>query len=135
MTRTSCCRFSRRISFCGGSSVIVGEGAEGGGVAGGGVEDGVLDGVERGAVFVGQADADGVGAAVDDDGVVGGQAVEDGGGVFGDLLRGEAEARGDDGVDLEVGGGAADGVVDAVLGVDDAGDFADGGLRPWGRAG
>ena len=32
-----------------------------------------------------------------------------------------------DGVDLEVGGGAADGVVDAVLDVDDAGDLLDGG--------
>ena len=61
-----------------------------------------------------------------DERIVGGQAVEDGGGVFGDFGGREAEARGDDGIDLEVGGGAADGVFDAILDVDDAGDLADG---------
>ena len=55
-----------------------GERAERGGVAGGAVEDSVLDGVERGAMFVAEADADGVGAAVGDERIVGGEAVEDG---------------------------------------------------------
>ena len=104
----------------------VGERAEGGELAGGADEDGVLDGVERGAVRVVEADADGVGAAVLDEGLRGGEAVEDGGGVGGDFGGGEAVVRGEAGVDLEDGGGAADGVVDAVLDVDDAGDFADG---------
>ena len=104
----------------------MGQRAERGEMAGGAVEDGVLDGVERGARAVGEADADGVGAAVGDERGVGGDAVEDGGGVLGDLGGGEAEARGEHGVDLEVGGGAADGVVDAVLDVDDAVDLADG---------
>ena len=42
----------------------VGERAEGGHFAGGAEEDGVLDGVERSAMRVVEADADGVGAAV-----------------------------------------------------------------------
>ena len=107
----------------------LGERAEGRGFTCGRVEDGVLDGVEGGSGVLGQADADGVGAAVDDDGVVGGQAVEDCGGVFGDLSGREAEAAGDYGIDLEVGGRAGDGVVDAVLGVDYSGDLLDGGLH------
>ena len=104
----------------------VGERAEGGHFAGGAEEDGVLDGVEGGAMGVVEADADGVGAAVLDEGLRGGQAVEDRGGVGGDFGGGESEARGDAGIDLEGGGGAADGVVDAVFDVDHAGDFGDG---------
>ena len=106
----------------------LGEGGESCGVSGAGVEDCVLYGIEGGSVVFGEADADGVGAAVDDHGIVGGETVEDGGGVFGHFGGGEAEAGGDDGIDLEAGGGTADGVVNAVLGIDDAGDFADGGL-------
>ena len=109
-----------------GELLDVGEGAEGGHFAGGAEEDGVLDGVEGGAVGVVEADADGVGAAVLDKGLRSGQAVEDGGGVGGDFGGGETQASGEAGVDLEGGGGTADGVVDAVLDVDHAGDFADG---------
>ena len=126
VTVTSCCRFSRRISFCGGSCVDVGQRAEDGGVPVSWIEDGVFDGVERGAVSSPEADADGVGAAVGDERIGGGHAVEDGGRVFGDLRGGEAEAGGDGGIDLEVGGRAADGVFDSVLNVDHAFDLADG---------
>ena len=97
-------------------------------MAGRGVEDGVLEGVERGPAGLRQAHTDGVRATVGDDGVVGGQAVEDGGGVLGDFGGGEAEARGECWVDVEVGCRAGDGVVDAILGVDDAFDLPDGGL-------
>ena len=102
----------------------VGERAEGGHFASGAEEDGVLDGVEGSAMGVVEADADGVGAAVLNEGLRGGQAIEDRGRVGGDFGGGESHARGDAGIDLEGGGGAADGVVDAVFDVDDAGDFA-----------
>ena len=62
-------------------------------------------------------------------------AVEDRGRVFGYLGGREAEAASERGVDLEVGGRAAEGIVDAVLRVDDAGNLRDGGLLPWARAG
>src|ERR1700684_2118149 len=109
-----------------GQLLDVGEGAEGGHFAGGAEEDGVLDSVEGSAMGVVEEDADGVGAAVLDEGLRGGQAVEYGGGVGGDFGSGESVARRDARVDLEGGGGAADGVVDAVFDVDDAGDFGDG---------
>ncbi len=51
----------------------------------GAVEDGVLDGVERGAVLVAQPHANRVGAAVGDQRVVGGDAIEDRGRVFRDF--------------------------------------------------
>ena len=90
------------------------------------VEDRVLDGVERGAVLVAEAHANGVGPAVGDQRIGGGNAVENRGGVLGNLAGREAEARGHHGIDLEVGGRAADGVVDAVLDIDHAGNLADG---------
>ena len=93
----------------------VGQRAERGRVARGAVEDGVLDGVERAAVLVAQAHADGVGAAVGDERIGGGDAVEDRGCILRDLGGRKAHARGDDGIDLEVGGRPADGVFDAVL--------------------
>ena len=46
-----------------------GEGAEGRGLAGCAVQDGVLNGVERGAMLVVEADANGVGASVLDNAV------------------------------------------------------------------
>jgi len=48
------------------------------------------------------------------------------GGVGGDFGGGEAQARGEAGVDLKGSGGAADGVVDAVLNVDHAWNFGNG---------
>ena len=108
----------------------VGQRAEGRGVAGSAVEDGVLDRVERGARLVAEAHANGVGAAVRDQRIGGRDAVENRGRIFGDFSRREAEARRDDGIDLEVGGRAADGVVDAVLDIDHAVDFADGVAHP-----
>ena len=73
-----------------------------------------------------EAHADGVGAAVGDQRIVGGDAVENRRCVDGNFARGKAEAARQLRIDLEVGGRAADGVVDAVLDVDDAGNLADG---------
>ena len=100
------------------------------GVAGAGVEDRVLDCVQRRARGVGQADANGVGAAVDDHRPGGGQAVEDCGGIVGNLAGREAEAACDDRIDLEARGRAGDGVVHAVLGVHHSGNLLDGVLHP-----
>src|SRR5215469_10173623 len=77
-------------------------------------------------MVVAEAHADGVGAAVGDERIVGFDTVEDRGCILGDLFRREAKARGDDGVDLEVGGRTAERILDAVLNVYDAGDFANG---------
>ncbi len=109
-----------------------GHGAEGGGVAGGRVEDGVANGIEVGAAFRAESDADGVGAAVGNEWFVGGDAVEDGGGVFCEFSGCEAEAAGELRINLETGGGAADGVVDAILDADDAGDVGDLCCDAWG---
>src|SRR5205814_7872004 len=84
-----------------------GDGAEGGGLAGGTVDEGVLNGVEGSAMLVVETDANGVGAAVLDGAVCNRNAFDNGGGIGGDLLCGEAEARGDGGVDAKCGGGAA----------------------------
>ena len=83
-------------------------------------------------MLVAKAHADGVRAAVGNHGIVGFDAVEDGGRVLGNFLGRKAEARRNDGIDLKVGSRAADGVVDAILHVGDAFDFADGvaDLRP-----
>ena len=78
-------------------------------------------------MLVVEADANGVRAPVLDDAVGNRLALDDGGGVGGDLLRGEAEARGDGWIDAEGGGGTADGVLDAVEDIDDSGLFFDGG--------
>ena len=66
-------------------------------------------------VLVAKAHADGVGTAVGNQRIVGGNAIENGRRIFGNFGRREAEARRNDGIDLEVGGRAADGVVDAIL--------------------
>src|SRR5882757_10480486 len=78
-------------------------------------------------MLVVEADANGVRTPVLDDGVGNRLALDDGAGVGGDLLRGEAEARGDGWIDAKRGGGTADGVLDAVEDIDDSGLFFDGG--------
>ena len=100
-------------------------------MASAGIEDGVLDGIEGGAGVVGQTDADGIRPTIDYHGMGGGKAVENGGGIVGDLGGGEAETGGKHGVYLKVCGRAGDGVVDTVLGVDDAGNLLNGRLNAW----
>src|SRR5258708_35049809 len=78
-------------------------------------------------MIVGEADANGVRTSVLDDAVLNGDALNDGAGIGGDLLRGEAEARGDGRVDAKRGGGTADGVLDAVKDIDDSLLFFDDG--------
>src|SRR5258708_36889971 len=78
-------------------------------------------------MIIGEADANGVRTSVLDDLVLDRYALNDGGGIGGDLLRGEAEARGDGWIDAKRGGGTADGVLDAVENIDDSGLFFDGG--------
>ena len=73
-----------------------------------------------------EADTHGVGAAILDEGLRGGETVEDGSSVGGDFGGGETQAGGEAGIDHEGSAGAADGVVDAIFDVDDAGDFRDG---------
>src|SRR5882762_3600495 len=78
-------------------------------------------------MIVGEANANGVRTSVLDDTVLDRYALNDGGGVSGDLLRGEAEAGGDGRVDAKRGGGTADGVLDAVEDIDDSRLFFDSG--------
>src|ERR1039457_6726940 len=77
-------------------------------------------------MFLAEAHADGVGSAVRDEWIAGGKAIKNRGGVLGNLGWREAEARRDDGIDLEAGRWPADGVLDAVLDIDDALDLFDG---------
>src|SRR6266702_2276865 len=65
---------------------------------------------------------------MDDHGICGWKAVKDGSSVFGNLGGSKAKASGDYRVDLEAGGGSGDGIVNAVLGIDNAGDLLDGSL-------
>src|ERR1700704_5986805 len=78
-------------------------------------------------MIIAEANADRVWTAVLDDTVLDRYALNDCAGVVSDLLRGEAEARGDGWIDAKGGGGTADGVLDAVEDVDDSGLFFDGG--------
>ena len=100
--------------------------AERSGVARTAVEDCVLDGFERGAGFIAETHANGVRAAVGDDWICGCHTIENCGCILGDLSRSEAETGRDHGIDLEVGGRAADGILDAVLHIDHTGNLADG---------
>ena len=83
--------------------------------------------VERAAMLVVEADANGVGTSVLDESVGNGLAFDDGGGVGGDLLRGEAQAGGDRWIDTKRGRGTADGILDAVKDIDDSRLSLDGG--------
>src|SRR5882757_7247798 len=104
----------------------LGQRSEGCSVAGAAVEDGIDDRVQRCTGLVAQADANRVGSAICNQRISGGDTVEDGGCVFSHLHGGEAEPGGDGGVYLEVCGGTADGVGNAILYVDDTVDLADG---------
>ena len=127
MTTTSRCRFSRRISFCGGNCSIVGQRAKRCGVARAAVEDRVLDRIERGAMLIAEAHANGVRAAVGNQRIGGRHRRRESRSRPRETSVGrKAEAGGDNGIDLEVGCRAADGVFDAVLHVDHAWNLADG---------
>src|SRR6266481_20570 len=78
-------------------------------------------------MIVAEANANGVRTSVLDDTVLDRYTLNDGAGIGGDLLRGEAEARGDGRVDAKRGGGTADGVLDAVEDIDDSLLLFDGG--------
>ncbi len=90
------------------------------------VEDRVLDSFERSAIGVRQAHPDGVRPATCNQRVVRGQAIEDGRCILRNFSRRKAEPAGNDGVNLEVRGGPADGIVDAILGIHHSGNFGDG---------
>src|SRR6185437_14096471 len=100
-------------------------------LAGRAVEDSVLDGFERSPRFLAKTDAHGIRTTIRDQRIGCSDAVKNGRGVLGDFGRSEAEAAGDARVDLEIRGGAADRVFDAVLDIDHARNFADGVANAW----
>src|SRR5579862_3679762 len=86
----------------------LGERAKRSNMAGGAEEDGVLDGIEAGAVGIVEAHADGVRPAIVDERFGRLDAVKDGRGVGGDFRSREAETRRKSGIDLKTGRGTAD---------------------------
>src|SRR5260370_39690386 len=86
-------------------------------------------------MIVAEADANGVRTSVLDDSVCNRHAFNDGGGVGGDLLRGEAEAGGEGWGGAKRGGGAAGCVLGALWDVGDTGVFFDGGCGLVARPG
>src|SRR5579862_5278552 len=109
-----------------GVGVEDGEGAERGGTASGAEDRSVHHLIEGSAAGIGEADADGIDAIVEDDRSGRRFAFENGGGVNGDFFGSEAGASGGQCIDLKGGSRAADGVLDAIKNVHDAVHFGDG---------
>ena len=96
------------------------------GVSGRAVEQRVAHGVQRTAVALGIANANGVGNVVRDDRRSGRFAFENRGRINGDFFCREAGTRRDRRIHLEDCGRIADRIVDAVQDVNNAGNLADG---------
>src|SRR5262249_57147363 len=109
----------------------IGESTERGGFPGGADEESVAHALEGGAIFIGEANADSVGAVVENNGSRGGSAFENGFSVDADFLRGKTATRGNYGIDLVSDGGATHGVVYSVEDVNNAVNFADGVGDAW----